>query len=243
MTLTRPRPRSTSPTLNTLARGIPAGRGPPASRSPNSVNRTSWTRSPPTANGAQRNPRPVRPSRLPRRMSPRTTPTGIAQSMNIRSDASRVQDLAELDDVLLQVSGHEPIEERGHGGHAANRVEPLARGVGFGELAHAMRDARAVRAKPREELPERHGPVATDDPDPDDIGRDAPERDGGPGLPFQDSLGLSQPEREHLIEVGEQLGRTPARLGFRAVQLGERPGSSGFHPRSQGEDRVDRGLE
>ena len=53
----------------------------------------------------------------------------------------------------------------------------------------------------------------------------------GPGRHIHDALGLAEPEREHLLEVGEQLARSPRRLGRVIEPLGKRPGGSSLEGR------------
>ena len=56
------------------------------------------------------------------------------------------------------------------------------------------------------------------------------------GRPVEDPFDLAQPVGQHLLEVGEELGRSPAGLGLRAVQLGQRPGPGALDALLEAED-------
>ena len=70
--------------------------------------------------------------------------------------------------------------------------------------------AAAFASMPRVQLVERQAPLPLDGGQAGGVGRDPPERDRlvTPGV--HDPLQLAVPEREHLGDVGEDLGRSPA---------------------------------
>jgi hypothetical protein len=85
----------------------------------------------------------------------------------------------------------------------------------------------------REQHPYRQRSVALDQPDARRVLGHATERHRRLAVAVHDPLQLTQPEGEHLGHMGEDLARTPRRLGFRAEVLGQRPRFAGGDTVSQ----------
>src|SRR3989304_3075435 len=90
---------------------------------------------------------PAPPQRDPDRDRPQHEPG--------RAGPPSVEDRPKLDDVLLQVTGHEAFEELGHRELATGLVEAASPGVVVAQFAHPWGDPRPVRPDAGEQLPRR----------------------------------------------------------------------------------------
>ena len=105
-----------------------------------------------------------------------------------------------------------------------------------------MRPALEPRVDPRVQLPGRQRPIAADERDPNGIAAD-PAEGNGLGWSGEDPLDLAQPVGKHLGDVGEQLHRTPGRLGIMVEPGGERPRCSGIDAGAELVEAMARRLE
>ena len=139
--------------------------------------------------------------------------------------------------------GHESFQALGDGQDPEPRMEALASQVRRVELADSSGQAPAVRRDASEQLAQRQRPVAADGADPDDIGGDAPEGDRRGRWALENPLDLPEPEREHLLDVGEDLGWGPMRLILSPVVLGQLPRTCVHDPGAERQQTADRGVE
>src|SRR5919198_1148903 len=80
--------------------------------------------------------------------------------------------------------------------------------------------------------------VALDACQADLVGRDSTEGDLTTRRPaVDDALDLTEPERQHFLDVGKRLTRSPRRLWLRAEVVAQRPRLSGLDLRTHVEDR------
>ena len=80
--------------------------------------------------------------------------------------------------MLLEVRDHVALQHPGDGVRAADGMPTDPSSVIVRHLAHPLRDPGAIGGQPGEQLPQRHRPIPSDDPDPDGIGSDPPEVHG-----------------------------------------------------------------
>ena len=108
------------------------------------------------------------------------------------------------------------------------RVEAAPRELGRGQRSPSTIEARQALVDPVVQLSRRQRPVPLDQPDPDRVGRDPPERHGLVDA-IEDALDLAQPVLRHLGKVGEHLARPPAGLVGIVEDDRHRPRRAGFH--------------
>ena len=157
----------------------------------------------------------------------------MAQSMNTSGRASgvlgfRVEDLAQLANVALDVADEERLEHVRHR-HGAPRWMHAASGRFLvRQRFEAPGDPIGARFDAIHELADRKGPIAADHSDPERVALYPAERNllparSGALVRIEEALDLTEPVRQHLADVGQHLGRAPARFGARPVDIREGP--------------------
>ncbi len=135
--------------------------------------------------------------------------------------------------MLLAVAKDEALCEMPDRHLAQSRMHADLRPVAVAERRKPVQPSAQPVVDAREEHADRKRAVPRDQADPGDIVRDPPEGNGRGAVPIHDPFQLTEPERKHLGNVGEDLARTPRRLGLRPESGGQRPGLAGGDPSRQ----------
>ena len=133
------------------------------------------------------------------------------------------EDHGQLVEEVVEVTGHEAGADILDRHLAQCRMEARPRPGHLVECRPASTPALDPDRHPRLELADGERSIAFDDRQPDIVRDDPPER-LRPSRHVDDPLRFTQPVREHLREVGEELPRTPGRFGCVVEPLSKWPG-------------------
>ena len=136
--------------------------------------------------------------------------------------------------MLLAVAQDEPFRDVPDRHLAEPRVHTDLGPVGVGQCREPVEPRTKPIVDAGEQHAQRQGSITGDQADPGRVVRHPAEGHGRAAIALEDPLQLTEPEREHLRHVGEDLARSPRCLGLRAEGRGQWPRFSGGHTSSQG---------